>query len=271
MSGTKSRFLDSPSPRVRGCGRLGMTILFETVGILRLRRPIRGANRPAALRMTWCVWVGFVLCGICMAQQGGAVGEPLTIQTTSLPRAYVGQAYETGLTAKGGILPLRWELKEGALPAGVSLHQEGVLVGVPSEAGEFSFTLTVRDSGRPAYEIQQKLVLTVVTPMFLQWGKYPAVNGRRAEGSVLVSNQTERDFDLTVVVVAVDENGRATALGYQHFPLKKNTAQMEIPFGENLAPGSYQINVDAVGELAPATIYRARLVPKERMAVVGEP
>ena len=67
-----------------------------------------------------------------------------------------------------------------------------------------------------------------------------------------VSNSTERDFDLTVVIVAVDESGRATALGYQHFPLKKDTAELEIPFGENLARGSYQINVDAVGELAPS-------------------
>ena len=218
------------------------------------------------------VVVGLMVAGLaCAGQQGGAIGEPLVVQTTSLPKAYVGQAYETGLTATGGILPLKWELKEGALPPGVSMHQEGVLVGVPSEAGEFSFTVTVRDSGRPAYEIQQKLVLTVVTPMFLQWGKYPTISGRRVEGSVLVSNQTTRDFELTVIIVAVDENGRATALGYQHFPLKKNTAQQEIPFGENLAPGSYQINVDAVGELAPATIYRARLVPKERFAAVGEP
>jgi hypothetical protein len=183
----------------------------------------------------------------------------------------VGQEYETKLTAKGGILPLKWEVKAGSLPPGVSLHQEGDLIGVPSEPGEFRFTVTLSDSGRPAYEKDQELTLTVVTPMFLQWGKYPAVNGRRAEGSILVSNQTEGDFDLTVIVVAVDENGRATALGYQHFPLKKNTNQMEIPFGGDLPRGSYQINVDAVGESGTATIYRARLAPKERFAVTVGP
>lgn len=245
--------------------------IMKTVAILRLRKPIRGANRLAALRTTLWIWLVLALCGVCVAQQGGAIGEPLVVQTPNLPRAYVGQKYETELTAKGGILPLKWEIREGELPPGVSLHSEGVLIGVPSQAGEFSFTVVVKDSGKPAYERAQKLTLTVVTPMFLQWGKYPTVNGRRAEGSVLVSNQTDKDFDLTVIAVAVDENGRATALGYQHFPLKKGTAQMEIPFGENLAPGNYQINVDAVGELAPATIYRARLVPKERFAAVGEP
>jgi hypothetical protein len=224
--------------------------------------------------MTNCLKVsllGLALCRICAAQQGGATGEPITVQTTSVPKGYVAQQYATELTAKGGITPLKWGLKDGSLPPGVSLHSEGVLIGVPSEAGEFSFTVTVTDSGRPAYERDQKLVLVVVKPLFLQWGKYPTVNGRRAEGSVVVSNQTDRDFDLTVIVVAVDENGRATALGYQHFPLKKNTTALEIPFGENLAHGGYQINVDAVGESGTATIYRARLVPKEKLMVVEGP
>jgi hypothetical protein len=239
--------------------------------ILRLRKPIQKANRFATLRITRWVGLWFALSAVCAAQQGGAPAEPLTIRTTSLPKAYLGQAYEGHLSAHGGGTPYKWEIKEGTLPAGVTLHPEGVLIGVPAEVGEFRITVLVRDSGSPAYELQQNLVLVVVAPLFLQWGKYPAVHGKRIEGSVLVSNQTDGDFDLTVVVVAVDENGRATALGYQHFPLKKNTAQTEIPFGENLPPGSYQVNLDGVGELPPATIYRARLVPKERFAIAGEP
>jgi hypothetical protein len=217
------------------------------------------------------VWMGLALCGVCAAQQGGGPADPLTIRTTSLPKGLLGQRYEVQMLAHGGGAPYKWEIKEGTLPSGVNLHSEGVLIGVPGEAGQFAFTVTVRDSGSPAYELSQKLVLTVVTPLFLQWGKYPAVNGKRIEGSVLVSNQTDGDFDLTVIVVAVDENGRATALGYQHFPLKQSTSQMEIPFGENLPPGSYQVNLDGVGESPPTTIYRARLVPKERFAIVGEP
>jgi hypothetical protein len=224
-----------------------------------------GANAVAVV-------VGLMVASlVCMAQQGGGPADPLTIRTTSLPKGYVGQKYEAQMLAHGGGAPYRWEIKEGTLPSGMNLHSEGILIGVPSEVGEFKFTVTARDSGSPAYEIQQKLVLTVVAPLFLQWGKYPVVNGGRIEGSVLVSNQTDGDFDLTVIVVAVNENGRATALGYQHFPLKQNVAGMEIPFGENLPPGSYQVNLDGVGESPPTTIFRARLVPKERFAVVGEP
>lgn len=222
-------------------------------------------------KILWIGLLGFALCALCAGQQGGATGTPIIVQTTSVPKGYVGQHYEARLTAQGGITPLKWVVSEGALPPGMGLHQEGVLVGVPSEVGEFKFTVTVSDSGNPAYQRTQPLVLVVVAPMLLQWGKYPTVNGGRIDGSVLVSNQTDGDFDLTVVIVAVNENGRATALGYQRIPLTKNTAGMEIPFGENLPQGSYQINVDGVGESAPVTIYRARLVPKERFAVAVGP
>lgn len=206
------------------------------------------------------------------AQQAAATGEPLVIRTTSLPKAYLKQPYEARLEARGGIAPLTWEVTEGALPAGASLHRDGVLTGAPTEIGEFRFTVTVRDSGKPAYERRQQLSLVVVAPLLVQWGRYPGVNGHRVEGSVLVSNQTGQDFDLTVIILAVNENGRATAIGYQHFSLQKNTAETEIPFGENLPFGGYEVNVDAVAEVASTnSIYRARLVPKEKFQIRQEP
>ena len=38
-------------------------------------------------------------------------------------------------------------------------------------------------------------------------------------------------FSRQGAAVAVNENGRATALGYQRFTLQKNAADLEIPFG----------------------------------------
>jgi hypothetical protein len=219
-----------------------------------------------------------LLCCLCIlanpasAQQGAATGEPLIVRTTSLPKAYLKQQYEIHLEAQGGITPLRWEITEGAAPAGIVLARDGVLSGAPTETGEFRFTVTVTDGGRPAVQRNQQLVLTVVAPLMAQWGRYPKVTGRRLEGSIIVSNQTEQEFDLTVIVMAVNETGRATAIGYQRFPLKKNTTGTEIPFGENLPQGSYELNVDAVGEVAATnSIYRTRLVPKERFQMLQGP
>jgi hypothetical protein len=158
---------------------------------------------------------------ISVAQQGAATGEPLIVQTTTLPKAYVRQPYEAHLQAHGGITPLRWEVKEGKLPEGILLGRDGILTGVPTETGEFQFTVTLTDSGRPAAQRNQQLALTVVAPLMAQWGRYPKVTGQRLEGSITVSNQTGQDFDLTVIMMAVNEIGRATAIGYQRFTLKK--------------------------------------------------
>jgi len=219
-----------------------------------------------------------VFCCLCVfvsaaaAQQGAATGEPLIVRTTSLPKAYLKQQYETHLEARGGITPLRWEITEGAAPAGIVLGRDGALSGAPTETGEFRFTATVTDGGRPAVQRNQQLVLTVVAPLMAQWGRYPKITGRRLEGSIIVSNQTEQDFDLTAIMMAVNETGRATAIGYQRIALKKNTTSLEIPFGENLPQGSYELNVDAVAEVAATnSIYRARLVPRERFQLLQGP
>lgn len=236
---------------------------------------IRCETRPA----NWLVlFRHLLLCYLCVfavaaaAQQGAATGEPLVVRTTSLPKAYLKRQYEIRLEAQGGITPLRWEITEGVAPAGIVLGRDGLLSGAPTETGEFRFTVTVTDGGRPAVQRNQQLVLTVVAPLMAQWGRYPKVTGRRLEGSIIVSNQTEQDFDLTVIMMAVNDIGRATAIGYQHFTLKKETTSLEIPFGENLPRGSYELNVDAVAEVAATnSIYRARLVPNEKFQVQEGP
>jgi hypothetical protein len=167
---------------------------------------------------------------------------------------------------------LHWELTGGTLPAGIVLGGDGALSGIPTETGAFGFTVTLTDSNKPAAQRNQQLVLTVVAPLLVQWRRYPQINGHRLDGSITVSNQTEQDFDLTTVMMAVNEIGRATAIGYQRITLNKDAADLEIPFGDNLPQGSYELNVDAVAEVAATnSIYRARLVPKERFQIQEGP
>ena len=129
--------------------------------------------------------------------------------------------------------------------------------------------VTVTDSGKPVAQQKQELTLDVVAPLVVEWSKKPKITGRRLDAAIRVSNQTGHDFDFTMVALAVDDTGRATAVGYQHFTLKKNTDEFEIPFGENLPRGIYDLNVDAVGEVAATnSIYRARLATGEKLQVV---
>jgi len=210
----------------------------------------------------------FLFCGLACAQ----TTQPLSIQTTSLPKAYVRQPFQARLDARGGTPPYKWEVSDGPLPDGVVLHPDGELSGTPAQTGEFRFTARVEDSSKPAYQLSKQFALSVVSPLMARWGKYPTVNGQRLEGSILVSNETEDDFDLTAIMLAVNDIGRATAIGYQHFSLKKDTDEMEIPFGENLPPGSYQLNVDVVAEIAQTkTIHRVRLVPEQKFQIQQGP
>jgi hypothetical protein len=198
--------------------------------------------------------------------------EPLAMKDTPLPKGFVRVPYRYQLVARGGVRPLTWRVEHGILPPGLKLDESGLLHGTPTAFGEYQFTVSTTDSDHPANELLKDLVLRIVAPLSAKWGQYPKVSGSRVEGSVKVTNGTEQDFDLTFIVLAVNEIGRATAIGYQHFTLKSNTLDMELPFGENLPHGSYQINADVVGEVAATnTIYRTRLVSNKNLEVQQGP
>ena len=207
-----------------------------------------------------------------VAQQAGALGEPIVLQTTSLPKGFLCQPYHFKLEAQGGMLPLKWEITAGAQPPGIDLSPDGNLTGAPTEVDSFHFIVTITDSGKPARERKKEFTLDVVAPLLVEWSKKPKIAGRRLEGAIKVSNQTEQDFDFTFIALAVDPTGRATAVGYQHFTLKKDTDEFEIPFGENLPFGTYDLHADAIAEVAATNaIYRAHLATAEKLQVQQGP
>jgi hypothetical protein len=196
----------------------------------------------------------------------------LALDPASLPTAAPRHPYRYQFQAHGGIPPMKYYLAEGNLPTGMKLGEDGLLSGTAPTVGTFRFKVGVTDSGTPTQRAIQSFSLKVVPPMLMEWKRYARVSNNRIDGSVVVSNSTEDDFDLTFVVLAVAENGRATAIGYQHFPLKSGVDSLEIPFGETLPMGSYVVHVDAVGEVPEKDqIYRARLQTKENLAVTVGP
>ncbi len=224
------------------------------------------------LKLAASILLALTLLATSSAQQGGAIGEPIVLQTTSLPKGFLRQPYHFKLEAQGGILPLKWEITAGAQPPGVDLSIDGNLTGAPSEVDSFHFIVTITDSGKPARSQKKEFTIDVVAPLLVEWSKKPKVNGRRVEGAIKVSNQTDQDFDFTFIALAVDATGRATAVGYQHFTLKKNTDEFEIPFGENLPFGTYELDADAIAEVAATnTIHRVHLATQEKLQVQQGP
>jgi hypothetical protein len=197
--------------------------------------------------------------------------QGLVIEPAELPATYPLGTFQVNLRARGNFVPpLRWRVESGALPPGIKLEENGLLHGEAEKAGDFQFVVAVRDSNNPQQAVQKKFVIKVEEGIKLAW-KVPAhVTANRIDGSVEVSNTTADDMDLTFDVKAVAEDGRATEIGYQHFPLKKGTVGMALPFGETLPHGAYIVYVNLVGEVARRNaIYRQRMQTPALQVVVG--
>ncbi|MGA8538091.1 MAG: putative Ig domain-containing protein [Terriglobales bacterium] len=208
---------------------------------------------------------------ICFSALLAAQAPPLTVADEPLPTVEVGVEFHHFLHASGGVPPYVWSVASGDLPDGISLSPEGLLSGRPTQPGAFNVMLEVEDSGHPAHTLNKPLHAVVTASLLLEWLHYPKVQDNRIDGSVIVSNSTSDTFDLTVIVVAVADNGRATAIGYEHFPLKGGTTNFEIPFGNTLPRGPYVIHADAIAEIPKRrAIFRQRLqTPQALQVMVG--
>jgi len=196
---------------------------------------------------------------------------PLAISSEPLPEAALQQIYRFRLQAIGGVPPLHWTVTSGQVPPGLELEDSGVISGIATKIGDYRFTVTVADSDNPPHRASKEFTISVVAPLVLEWSRLPHVQDNRIEGAVKVSNGTKEDFDLTVIVVAVNEIGKAFVLGYQHPDLKGGTSDFEIPFGSTLPQGSYVVHADAVAEVPVRNaIYRQRLqTPAPLQVTVG--
>jgi len=227
-------------------------MLERMVAVLILICSWNAAHRPAAAQES------------TTPQAQDSADSELVIQNDSqLPDTSPHANYEILFHARGGVPPLHWRVEKGDLPPGMKLDDHGLLHGQPEHAGEFHFTIAVRDSSHQP-GVQKEFVLRVLAALNLRWKQEAHVNGTRIEGSAEVSNTTRDDIDLTFIVLAVPENGRAVAIGYQHFPLKRGTIAMELPFGETLPSGGYVVHVDAIGEVPSRNV-----IHRERMQTPG--
>jgi hypothetical protein len=63
-----------------------------------------------------------------------------------MPDGTVGNDYSQGVEVEGGSPPYLWAINSGQLAPGLSLDTNGVVSGVPTAPGKYSFTIVVIDS-----------------------------------------------------------------------------------------------------------------------------
>src|SRR4030095_10269891 len=137
----------------------------------------------------------------------------LAIATDSLAEMSVGIQYRAQLKATGGAAPYKWSIYSGDLPDGLTLDPAtGTIDGITSKAGDSRLTVQFVDSSVPAQSINREFAIPVLPTLAFEWAKPPQVQNNRIDGAVRVANGSKSDFDLTVVVVGINELGRATAL-----------------------------------------------------------
>lgn len=208
----------------------------------------------------WSRNCAFVVWLLLLAALGESWAQaPLTIQTQKLGPVAVGSSVRLEIKVTGGVQPLTWKMSGAKLPPGLKLDPvKGVIAGTPTTPGVYNLEVTVTDSNVPAMQIRREFRLVVTASLSIDWKQPPVVHAEKIDGSVIVSNLAEQDVTLTVIVVAVNDIGRATTLGYQKFTMAAGAEQV-IPFGASPGPGKYIVHADAVAEVASTnTIHRAR-------------
>lgn len=184
---------------------------------------------------------------ITVTDRGGRTGSRqftvsitavLTITTTTLPAGTVGTAYSQTLQASGGT-GLQWRVASGALPAGLTLSQAGVISGTPTAAGNSSFTVEVRDSGGTTATraltmtvnnltlspVNVSLSLTTVGPT-----DQPAVRVQLAQPA-----PTNLQGTLTLAFAGVADNKRDAQFSQRDTTFRIPQGQTNAVFAEGLA------------------------------------
>jgi len=122
----------------------------------------------------------------------------VTLSPTTLPNGYVNVLqYYQQITAGGGTPPYTYTLISGALPPGLNLSSGGLLGGVPTAGGTYSFTIRACDStlvngpvcGSQAYSVTPQVA---TNPATIHWipGATFTFNGLPIGSSVLNATTT---------------------------------------------------------------------------------
>lgn len=98
----------------------------------------------------------------------------VAIDPATLPDGAVGTAYNSVLSASGGVAPYSFSLLSGALPIGVSFSSGGQFTGVPRSDGNFSLTVRATDangqSASRVYTFSIAAPVLTITPATLPDG-----------------------------------------------------------------------------------------------------
>jgi hypothetical protein len=84
----------------------------------------------------------------------------IVLSPTTAPNGTVGAAYSQTFVATGGLAPYSYGTIAGALPAGLTLTAAGVLSGIPTVAGTYTFTIRATDANGCFASLAYTIIIT---------------------------------------------------------------------------------------------------------------
>src|SRR5262249_9695602 len=194
------------------------------------------------------------------SSQTSPSSRPFQIVTSNLPPPEIGVDYKAEIRVVGGKPPYQWTILQQPLPPGLTLDgTRGIIFGTPQTNAQFSVLVQVSDSSEPPLTITKLLVSNPGPLLAIRWTDRPHISLDHMAGAVRVKNGSKEIVDLTVIVVAVNEYGKAFALRYERLTLSRGAETPDLKFDSSLPLGQYTLHADAVGEVPEKNaIYRDR-------------
>ncbi len=216
--------------------------------------------------------VGKYTTSDCNNNECQRTGGTLSITTTNLPDATVGQEYNHFVTVSGGATPYTFYMASGDAPPGLDLHEDGSVSGTPTTTGQFTFTVEVNDSSAPAQSATEIIKITVkpagssVNPLKIETRSLPdGAVGKQYSQPIRVSGGTT---PYTFYMASGDAppgldlhedgsvSGIPTTTGQFTFTVEIDDSSVPNPF---IKTQDFTLEVTAVATVPPLTISTVNL------------
>ncbi len=180
---------------------------------------------------------------------------PLSIASSSLPSGVVGTPVSGSVSATGGVSP--YQFSATGLPAGVTLGSDGTLSGAPTAPGTSSVTVTVTDSKGTTASKPLSMSVSLPTSPAVTFSGLPSTTSPASQPTVTINLGSKFPVDVLATLTMTFAPDAGSDDPSVQFSTGGRTAQVTVPAGSTVSPGSLGVQTGTVAGLITITAHLA--------------